>query len=79
MLNNFADPIHDLTFLIQVTETTYLLAHWSIMTKQSVQLSGSYIEPELLEAIFMAIELSNEIKLNINVKPLRELNKAYLK
>ncbi|MEO3408423.1 hypothetical protein AAFN85_31195 [Mucilaginibacter sp. CAU 1740] len=75
----FADPKHYLTFLIQITETTYLLAHRSIMTKQLVQLSGSYINPELLEAISHAIELSDEIKLKVSVKPLRELNKAYLK
>lgn len=75
----FADPQHNLTFLIQITETTHLLAHRSIITKQLEQISGSFIKPVLLESIFLAIELSDQDILNNNVKPLRELNKSYLK
>ncbi|HEX8021642.1 hypothetical protein [Mucilaginibacter sp.] len=75
----FADPDNNITYLIQITENTYLLAQRSVITEQLLQMSGSFIKPELLEAIFKTIDLSDQLQLFTRIKPLRELNKSYLK
>jgi hypothetical protein len=75
----FADPDNNITYLIQITENTYLLAQRSVITEQLLQMSGSFIKPELLEAIFKTIDLSDQLQLFTRIKPLRELNKSHLK
>ncbi|WP_121810254.1 hypothetical protein [Mucilaginibacter kameinonensis] len=75
----FSDPNNNLTYLIQITENTYLLAQSIVMTQHLLQMSGGYIEPELLEVIFNTIDLSDQLKLFTRIRPLRELKRSYLK
>jgi hypothetical protein len=41
--------------------------------------SGSYVEPKLLDAIFQVIDRTDQTSLNDTVKPLRALKKFYLR